>query len=153
MEYIYEKIKNELKASLSTAKTIDYYLIKLDSAIYMFKDYVENVDDTKIRELLDYLSDIFQPLACHKDIVLSQAKSPRFPSLRKHYVVIEEWLSTLECSSEKKLIVETPSAPPVYLKEQLFKETREKTAYKEEKITTFWDYIKRLFKKLFKKRK
>ena len=149
MEHVFEKIKSELKTSLSTARTIDYYLMKLDSAIYMLKDYVEEVDEKKIKDLLIYLGELFEPLACYRDIVLTQARSPRFPLLRRYYSVIEECISSLECRSfNKRLVVETPSAPPMYLKEQLFRETREEMKAIQEKPRTLLDYIKELINKI-----
>lgn len=149
MEHVFEKIKSELKTSLSTARTIDYYLMKLDSAIYMLKDYVEEIDEKKIKDLLVYLGELFEPLACYKDVVLVQARSPRFPLLRKYYSIIEEWISSLKCKSlNKRLAVETPSAPPIYLKEQLFKETRKEIEIVPEKPRTLLDYIRKLINKI-----
>ncbi len=125
MEEALNRIIADYVDSLSYVKSIDGFLIKTTTLVYMIEDLCRNarcdpgdvlarvLGSPNVRRYLSIYS-------CYRDNIINQIISdPRHKKLRKYIEVIGEALSSVECRGDMyhmKISVETP--PAVWAKEE-----------------------------------
>lgn len=132
-----ESIAKTFASEVSLGKTIDWYLIKLSSAITYLKDSYgrENLHKS-LEEFLsiDVVSKALEPLACHIDTVtVILSRDPRFSDLRPYADLLTNALSKIPC---RDLNLSTSAREPTFKIESKYDEPQEIKVERQRKFLT-----------------
>ncbi len=111
METILSELAEVFANELETVRTIDGYLVKLDSVVYKLRELCSEDKDC-VKEYLTVVlnngrvKNQMRALACHvEDAISLISSSPRFRGLRIYVDELRNYLATIECNEGKPLRV------------------------------------------------
>jgi len=106
--WIIEESLKELRSALEISRSVDGFLIRLDSVIASIE---EKCGKEHVKEFLRRASKegLLDGLAYYKETTLSLAKSPRFPALRRNIENLAEVLETASRIRRFKVVKLAPS--------------------------------------------
>ena len=103
--WVVDEVAEEFVREVGYGRSVDWYLIKLGSAIYRLESACYGDVEVCVREFLNKpeVRGALAPLACYRDAVRELILTPRHRGLQPYMDLILEILSSLKCSGRERI--------------------------------------------------
>lgn len=137
-DIVVDDIAIEYARSVAYARTVDWYLIKLQIALDKLAERYPHIDKSVlIEKLLTHprVREILEPLACERSLTLQLIdEDPRHKSLRPYINIIARLLENIECSQTPVLELARDATYKIEYEEKHSGETRVPVKHRRFKI-------------------
>ena len=105
-DWVVDEVAEEFVREVGYGRSVDWYLIKLSSAIYRLESACYGDVEVCVRKFLNKpeVRGALAPLACYRDAVRELILTPRHRGLQPYMDLILETLSSLKCSGRERIV-------------------------------------------------